>query len=227
MPSGNKNVPLAKAVRFGDVYEYWNSSRVKGVSGTAVFSKGKAISMVVDMGVDLKENDGIVITLEYNGFYLVTVYVPTGENKKEVMQNKLLWLKSFVEYLDGLCRRKSVILCGDMNIAHNEIDLSYPDSRCAGFTDEEREVITTILNNGFVDVYRYLHPEDVGQYTWISNRFKTGGLRLDYFFVSSALRPKIIRAEILKDEAPTDHCPILLEAQFYKNPCRCSTCKPV
>lgn len=98
-----------------------------------------------------------------------------------------------------------------MNIAHNEIDLSCPDSKSPGFTDEERKIITIILNSGFVDAYRYLHPDVSGKYTWVGNRFKTGGLRLDYFFVSSTLRSKIIKADILRDDAPTDHCPILLE----------------
>lgn len=213
-----KMFPWQKQFDLGKVYEYWNPSRVKGVSGTAVFSKRKALSMVVDMGVDLKENDGRIITLEYDGFYLVTVYVPTGTGgkRKEAIQNKLHWLSAFVKHISGLNQRKPVILCGDMNIAHNEIDLSYPDSKSAGFTDEEREVITTILNDGFVDAYRYLHPDAVGQYTWVSNRFKTGGLRLDYFFVSGVLQSKIIKADILRDEAPTDHCPILLEMDEQK-----------
>lgn len=207
-----KMFPWQKRFDLGNVYEYWNPSRTKGVSGTAVFSKSKAISMVIDMGVDLNENDGRVITLEYDSFYLVTVYVPSAGGKgKGAIQHKLLWLKAFVEYLNDLSRRKSVILCGDMNIAHNEIDLSCPDSKSPGFTDEERKIITIILNSGFVDAYRYLHPDVSGKYTWVGNRFKTGGLRLDYFFVSSALRSKIIKADILRDDAPTDHCPILLE----------------
>lgn len=213
-----KMFPWQKQFDLGEVYEYWNPSRIKGASGTAVFSKRKAISMTADMGTDLKENDGRVITLEYDDFYLVTVYVPTGTGvkRKEAIQDKLLWLKSFVKYLSGLSKRKPIILCGDMNIAHNEIDLSYPDSKSAGFTDEERNVITTILDNGFADAYRYLHPDAAGQYTWASNRFKTGGLRLDYFFVSNALRSYIIKADILRDEAPTDHCPILLELDEQK-----------
>lgn len=205
--------PWQKQFYLGDVYEYWNPCTIKGVSGTAVFTKKKAISMVVDMGVDLKDNDGRVITLEYADFYLVTVYVPTGTGGKraEAIQKKLFWLRNFVEYLKKLCRRKAVILCGDMNIAHNEIDLSYPDSKSAGFTNEERMIITELLDSGFVDTFRYLHPDAANQYTWVSNKFKTGGLRLDYFFVSNSLQSKIVKADILREEAPTDHCPILLE----------------
>ena len=206
--------PWQKQFDLGEVYEYWNPCTIKGVSGTAIFSKNKAISMEVDMGVNSNnDNDGRVIVLEYANFYLVTVYVPTGTGRKraEAIQKKLFWLRNFVEYLKELCRRKPVILCGDMNIAHNEIDLSYPDHKSAGFTDEERAVITDILDSGFCDSFRYLHPNAESQYTWVSNRFKTGGLRLDYFFVSGSLRSKIVKADILREEAPTDHCPILLE----------------
>ncbi len=208
-----KMFPWQKRFDLGEVYEYWNPCTIKGVSGTAIFSNNKAISMEADMGVHSSNDDGRVIALEYSDFYLVTVYVPTGTGGKraEAIQKKLLWLRYFVEYLKELCLRKPVILCGDMNIAHNEIDLSYPDSRSAGFTDEERAVITTILNNGFVDTFRYLHRDAENQYTWVSNKFKTGGLRLDYFFVSNSLRSKIVTADILREKAATDHCPIFLE----------------
>lgn len=208
-----KMFPCQKEFDLGDVYEYWNPCSMKGFSGTAVFSKRKALSMVVDMGIDLKDKNGRVITLEYPEFYLVTVYVPTGTDGKrsEAIQRKLLWLKDFLAYLKELCAQKSVILCGDMNIAHNEIDLSKPNSKGVGFTDEERAVITRILNSGFVDTFRYLHPDATGKYTWVSNRFKMGGLRLDYFLVSEQFKPHITKADILREKAPSDHCPILLE----------------
>lgn len=208
-----KMFPWQKEFDLGPVYEYWNPSSTKGVSGTAIFAKGKAISMTADRGCAPGSGDGRVITLEYPGFTLVTVYVPTGTGGKrtEAIRRKLIWLDAFVQYVIELERKKPVILCGDMNIAHNAIDLSCPDAKSAGFTDAERNVITTILDNGFVDTFRCLHPNAAGQYTWVSNRFKTGGLRLDYFFVSRALRPKIVRADILRAEAPADHCPILLE----------------
>ncbi len=211
-----KMVPWQKQFDLGDVYEYWNPCSTKGVSGTAIFSKQKAMSMVLDMGVDFGGDDGRIITLEYFDFYLVTAYVPTGTGgkKSEAIQKKLVWLNDFVEYIKALNQKKPVILCGDMNIAHNEIDLSYPDHKSAGFTDEERAVITDILDSGFCDSFRYLHPNAETQYTWVSNRFKTGGLRLDYFFVSNVLNPKIIKADILREKVPTDHCPILLELEI-------------
>ena len=207
-----KMFPWQKDFTLGNVYEYWNPSSSKGFSGTAVFAKEKAVSMTADMGKNLGDNDGRVITLEYSGFCLVTVYVPSGAGGKrsEALRKKLAWLDGFTEYIADLNRRKPVILCGDMNIAHTAADLSCPDPKSAGFTDEERAVITKILNSGFADSFRLLHPNADGRYTWVSNRFKTGGLRLDYFFVSEALLPKITRAEILREESPKDHCPILL-----------------
>lgn len=208
-----KMFPWQKCFDLGDVYEYWNPCTTKGVSGTAIFSKRKAISMAADMGVVLNSDDGRIITLEYADFYLVTVYVPTGTSGKraEAIQKKLVWLTDFVTYVEDLKKKKLVILCGDMNIAHNEIDLSYPDSKIAGFTNDERGIITRILENGFVDSFRYLHPDAINQYTWVSNKFKTGGLRLDYFFVSDTFKSKIIKVDILREKAPMDHCPILLE----------------
>lgn len=150
---------------------------------------------------------------EYSGFFLVTAYVPTGTGGKrsEAIQKKLIWLDAFVQYIEGLNRKKPTIICGDMNIAHTKMDLSYPDSKAAGFTDEERAVITRILDIGFVDSFRCLHPDAIEQYTWVSNRFKTGGLRLDYFFLSKSLQSRILKADILREDAPMDHCPILLE----------------
>ena len=208
-----KMTPWQKHFDPGDVYEYWNPCTTKGVSGTAIFSKKKAMSMVLDMGVHLNDDDGRIIALEYTDFYLVTVYVPTGTSGKrtEAIRKKLAWLTDFVEYIKGLNQKKPVILCGDMNIAHNEIDLSYPDPKSAGFTDEERAAITDILESGFCDSFRYLHPDAENQYTWVSNRFKTGGLRLDYFFVSSTFKSKIIKADILRETTPIDHCLIFLE----------------
>lgn len=208
-----KMYPWQKKFDLGEVYEYWNPGSVPGVSGTAIFSKRKAVSSTLDMGGERGEEGGRVIALEFANFYLVTAYVPTGsgQNRREMMRIKMTWLEDFVGYVEALNRIKPVILCGDMNIAHNEIDLSHPDPRGIGFTDEERAVITRILESGFCDSFRYLHPDAAKQYTWVSNRFKDGGLRLDYFLVSNALKSKITRAEILRDKAPLDHCPILLE----------------
>ena len=190
-----KMKPWQRDFNLGDVYEYWNPCTTKGFSGTAIFSKKKAISMVVDMGIDLNNDDGRIITLEYSDFYLVTVYVPTGTSGKrtEAIQRKLVWLTDFIEYINGLNKKKPVILCGDMNIAHNEIDLSHPDPKSAGFTDAERAVISHILESGFVDSFRYLHPDAANQYTWVSNKFKTGGLRLDYFLYPASLSQKSSR----------------------------------
>ncbi len=208
-----KMFPWQKEFDLGQVCEYWNPSAERGVSGTAIFARDKALSATVDMGLDLGDDNGRALTLEYSKFYLVTVYVPTGTGGKrnEAIRKKLAWLDVFVRYVRELNQKKPVILCGDMNIAHQEIDLSYPDRKSAGFTDGERAVITDILESGFVDSFRCLHPGITGQYTWVSNRFKTGGLRLDYFFVSKSLRPEIVRADILREEAPSDHCPIILE----------------
>ena len=208
-----KMFPWQREFQLGEVYEYWNPSSVKGVSGTAIFTKNKAVTATVDMGLDLGDDNGRVLTLEYAEFYLVTVYVPTGTGgrRSEAIRNKLAWLDTFVEYVKELDRKKPIILCGDMNIAHQEIDLSYPDRKSVGFTDAERAVITAILESGFVDSFRSLHPDSAERYTWVSNRFKTGGLRLDYFFVSGSLRPKIVKADIMREEATSDHCPILLE----------------
>lgn len=207
-----KMTPAQKQFDLGGVYEYWNPGTSKGISGTAVFSKQKAVSVENDMGRALKE-DGRVITLDLDAFYLVTIYVPTGTGgkKHEKIQEKLAWLSVFVDYVTALNRRKPVILCGDMNIAHTANDLSFPDPKSAGFTPEERAVITRLLDAGFVDSFRVLHPDAAGRYSWVSNRFKTGGLRLDYFFVSERLKDKISGADILRDAAALDHCPILLE----------------
>ena len=208
-----KKFPWQKHFDLGNVYEYWNPCTTKGVSGTAIFSKKKAMSMVLDMGIDLNDGDGRIIALEYADFSLVTVYVPTGTGGKrgEAIQKKLVWLSDFVSYIKVLNQKKPVILCGNMNIAHNEIDLSYPDPKSAGFTDKERAIITDILESGFCDSFRHLHPNAQNRYAWVSNRFKTGGLRLDYFFVSNAFKSKIIKADILREKTPIDHCPILLE----------------
>lgn len=208
-----KMAPWQKTFDLGEFYEYWNPCTTKGVSGTAVFARQKALPMALDMGAKPNQDDGRIIVLEYADFYLITAYVPTGTDgkKAEALQKKLAWLADFIEYVKRLNRKKPVILCGDMNIAHNEIDLSHPDRKSVGFTDGERAMITRLLESGFVDSYRCLHPDPADQYTWVSSRFKTGGLRLDYFFVSDTLRAKIIKADILREKAPTDHCPILLE----------------
>ena len=208
-----KMFPWQKRFYLGEVYEYWNPSTQKGTSGTAIFAREKAISMVTDMGISMKGDGGRIITLEYAEFYLVTVYVPTGTGgkKAEGLQRKLTWLRAFVGYIQRLNQKKPVILCGDMNIAHEEIDLSYPNSNSIGFTCEERAIVSAILNSGFVDSFRCLHPNDINRYTWVSNKYKTGGLRLDYFFVSEQFKPNITKADILREKAPTDHCPILLE----------------
>lgn len=208
-----KMYPWQKAFNLGEVFEYWNPSTTPGVSGTAIFSKRKAISSTLDMGNIQSGDDGRVIALEFVDFYLVTAYVPTGSgpNRREMMRRKMTWLEGFTGYIQSLNRIKPVILCGDLNIAHNEIDLSYPDPKGVGFTDEERAVITRILESGFCDSFRYLHPKAAKKYTWVSNGFKEGGLRLDYFLVSNALKTKISNADILREKALLDHCPILLE----------------
>ena len=196
-------------------HQYWNYAEKKGYSGTAVFAKKEALSCALGMGIEEHDHEGRVITLEYDGFYLVTVYTPNSQDGLARLDYRQKWEDDFREYLCGLSRKKPVIVCGDLNVAHEEIDLKNPKTnrRNAGFTDEERQKFSDLLAAGFVDTFRYLHPEAV-EYSWWSYRFhareKNAGWRIDYFLVSESIKEKILQASIHQEIFGSDHCPVEL-----------------
>ena len=197
-------------------HQYWNYAEKKGYSGTAVFTKREPLS--VGYGMDLPEHDGEgrVITLEYEDFYLVTVYTPNSQEELKRLSYRMEWEDAFREYLSSLKERKGVIVCGDLNVAHQEIDLknTKTNRKNAGFTDEEREKLTRLLQWGFVDSFRYFHPDAEGIYSWWSYRFKAreknAGWRIDYFLVSEDLSGKMESASIHTEVFGSDHCPVEL-----------------
>ena len=194
---------------------YWNFAEKKGYSGTAIFTRHQPLSVTYGIGIDEHDHEGRVITLEMPDFYLVTVYTPNSQDELRRLDYRMQWEDDFRQYLLALDQKKPVIVCGDMNVAHEEIDLKNPKTnrRNAGFTDEEREKFTTLLNSGFTDTFRWLHPEQV-TYSWWSYRFqarqKNAGWRIDYFVVSDRLRPSISDARIHTDILGSDHCPVEL-----------------
>lgn len=204
-----------------DGYEmYMNSAIRKGYSGTAIFSKIKPIS--IKNGIDIEEHDqeGRVITLEFNDFYLVNCYTPNSQRELTRLDYRVKWEKDFRAYLNKLDKIKPVVLCGDLNVAHNEIDLKNPKTNRgnAGFTDEEREEMTNLLSSGFTDSFRYLYPDKVDAYSWWSymahSREKNIGWRIDYFIVSNKIKDKIIDAKIYPEIMGSDHCPVGLEVDL-------------
>ena len=198
-------------------HQFYNYAQKKGYSGTAIFAKKKPLS--VHYGIDIPEMDteGRVITLEYADFYLVTCYTPNAQRELARLSFRMEWENAFRNYLSELDKEKSVILCGDLNVAHKEIDLKNPSSnrKNAGFTDEERSAFTQLLAQGFTDSFRYLYPDAAGCYTWWSYMFNArqnnAGWRIDYFVVSDRLQPQIKEAKIHKDIFGSDHCPVELE----------------
>ena len=196
---------------------YWNSAEKKGYSGTAVFTKIKPIAVTYGIGVEEHDHEGRVITMEYEDFYLVNVYTPNSKRELERLDYRQVWEDAMREYLLKLDKKKPVIMCGDLNVAHNEIDLANPktNTQNAGFTIEERTKMTELLDAGFTDSYRYLYPEKEGKYTWWSymrkSREKNIGWRIDYFIVSDRIKEKIKEANIYDDVLGSDHCPIGLE----------------
>lgn len=197
--------------------QYWNSAEKKGYSGTAVFTKHEPLNVTYGINIDEHDREGRVITLEMPEFFLVNVYTPNSKEELARLDYRMKWEDDFRAYLLHLNEQKPVILCGDLNVAHTEIDLKNPKTnrRNAGFTDEEREKLSTLLANGFIDSYRYLHPDTTGVYSWWSYRFKAreknAGWRIDYFLISERLKNNLTRAEILTDIYGSDHCPVLLE----------------
>lgn len=197
-------------------YQYWNYAERKGYSGTAIFTKVKPLS--VSYGVNIEEHDkeGRVITLEFDDYYVITVYTPNSQNELARLDYRMKWEDDFREYLKSLEKNKPVILCGDLNVAHKEIDLKNPSTnrKNAGFTDDEREKFTTLLNSGFIDTFRYFYPELTGAYSWWSYRFNArknnAGWRIDYFVVSNSLEDRLDSAKIHAEVLGSDHCPVEL-----------------
>jgi len=197
--------------------EFWNSAEKKGYSGTAVFSKIEPVNVTYDIGIEEHDKEGRVITLEYDNFFLVNCYTPNSQRELARLSYRMKWEDDFRECIKGLDQKKPVILCGDLNVAHKEIDLKNPDSnrKNAGFTDEERQKMTSLLECGFVDTFRYLYPDLKEAYTWWSYMFKArernAGWRIDYFIVSERLKDKIIDVVIHSEVLGSDHCPVSLE----------------
>ena len=204
-------------VDFEGYYQYFNSAVRKGYSGTAIFTKNKPLAIKYDIGIEEHDQEGRVITLEFENFYMVNVYTPNSKSELERLEYRQKWEDDFRTYLLNLDKQKPVILCGDLNVAHQEIDLKNPKTnrRSAGFTDEEREKMTELLEAGFTDTFRYLYPTKENAYTWWSYRMrareKNVGWRIDYFIVSNRLQPNIKEAKILSEVMGSDHCPVELQ----------------
>lgn len=200
--------------------QYWCSAEKKGYSGTALFTKRSPLSVTYGIGVPELDSEGRVITAEFPEFYLVTCYTPNAQRGLARLDHRMRWDEAFRSYLKELDGRKGVIVCGDLNVAHQEIDLKNPKSNRgnAGFSDEERESFTRLLESGFTDTFRYLHPDATGCYTWWSYMYKArqnnAGWRIDYFLVSDRLRPQIKDTPIYHEIQGSDHCPVGLELQL-------------
>ena len=196
---------------------FWNSAEKKGYSGTAIFSKEKPLSVSYGIGKEEHDKEGRVITLEFEKFYMVNIYTPNSKRELERLDYRQVWEDEIRNYLVNLKTKKPVIMCGDLNVAHNEIDLKNPKTnrRNAGFTDEERQKMTELLNAGFIDTFRYKYPDLEGKYSWWSYMFhareKNAGWRIDYFIVSDNLKDKIDDAKILDNIMGSDHCPVELD----------------
>lgn len=198
-------------------HDYWNSAEKKGYSGTAILAKAAPLSVSYGIGSELHDHEGRVITLEYENFYLVTVYTPNSQRELTRIMYRMCWEEDFRMYLKKLDAVKPVIICGDMNVAHKEIDLKNPKTNTnnAGFTPQERACMTKLLESGFVDTFRYLYPGVTGAYSWWSYMFqaraKNAGWRIDYFLVSERIKDKITAARIDAHVTGSDHCPVVLE----------------
>lgn len=197
-------------------YSYWNYAEKKGYSGTAVFSKEKPLSVKYRIGIDEHDHEGRVITLEFDNFYMVTVYTPNSQRELTRLEYRMKWEDDFRNFLNDLRKTKPVVVTGDMNVAHKEIDLKNPKTnrKNAGFTDEERQKMTELLDSGFIDTFRYFYPDAEQRYSWWSYMFKSreknAGWRIDYFLASKELEDRLISAEIHDKVLGSDHCPIEL-----------------
>ena len=200
-------------------YQYWNYAEKKGYSGTAVFTKKDPLSVAYGIGVEEHDHVGRVITLEYEDFYFITCYTPNSQNELARLPYRMTWEDAFLAYLDNLKATKPVIFCGDLNVAHQEIDLKNPKTnrKNAGFTDEERGKFSTMLSHGYIDTFRHFYPDMKDIYSWWSYRFsaraKNAGWRIDYFVVSDGLKDRLVDAKIHVNIMGSDHCPVELEIQ--------------
>lgn len=198
-------------------YDYWNYAKKKGYSGTAIFTKHKPLAVRYGIGMEEHDQEGRVITLEYDSFYMITVYTPNSQNELARLDYRMKWEDDFKAYIDSLKKLKPVIFCGDLNVAHTEIDLKNPKTNRhnAGFTDEERGKMTAILSDGYIDTFRYFYPDMKDIYSWWSYRFKAreknAGWRIDYFITSDDLSDKLTDAKIHTDVLGSDHCPVELD----------------
>lgn len=201
-------------------YAYWNYAEKKGYSGTAIFSKEKPLNVTYGIGIEEHDKEGRIITLEFDNYYMVTVYTPNSQNGLARLEYRMKWEDDFRNYLLNLKKNKPVIVTGDMNVAHKEIDLKNPKTnrKNAGFTDEERQKMTELLEVGFIDTFRYFYPDTEGIYSWWSYRFKAreknAGWRIDYFLVSDDLKDKLIDAHIHTEIMGSDHCPVELTVEL-------------
>ena len=201
---------------FPGYQSYWNYAEKKGYSGTAIYTRHTPLSVTYGMGIEQHDHEGRIVTLEMPDFYLVTVYTPNSQDELRRLDYRMVWEDDFRKFLGGLAQQKPVIVCGDMNVAHEEIDIKNPKTnrRNAGFTDEEREKMTLLLESGFTDTFRYFYPTLTDVYSWWSYRFhareKNAGWRIDYFLTSKALDEKLAGAKIHTDIFGSDHCPVEL-----------------
>ena len=207
-------------LEFDGYHSYWNYADKKGYSGTAIYTRQEPLNVTLGIGIDEHDHEGRVITLEMEHFYLVNVYVPNSQDGLRRLDYRMRWEDDFRAYLLNLNLKKPVIVCGDLNVAHKEIDLKNPKTnrKNAGFTDEEREKMTTLLDAGFTDSWRYFNPDVEGVYSWWSYRFrareKNAGWRIDYFLVSNDAREKMVDAKIHTEIFGSDHCPVELDIDF-------------
>ena len=207
-------------LHFEGYESYWNYADKKGYSGTAIFTRHQPLNVSYGIGIDEHDHEGRVITLEMPDFYLVTVYTPNSQDELRRLDYRMTWEDDFLNYLKGLDAKKPVIFCGDLNVAHQEIDLKNPKTnrRNAGFTDEERAKFSTLLENGFIDSFRFFYPDQKDIYSWWSYRFrareKNTGWRIDYFVVSDRLKDKLQDAKIHTDILGSDHCPVELDVNL-------------
>ena len=206
-------------LQFEGYESYWNYAEKKGYSGTAIYTKHKPLNVSYGMGVEEHDHEGRIITLEYDQFYLVTCYTPNSQTELKRLDYRMTWEDDFRKFLKSLDAKKPVVICGDLNVAHEEIDIKNPKTnrRNAGFTDEEREKMTVLLDDGFTDSFRYLHPDEV-TYSWWSYRFKAreknAGWRIDYFLVSDRIKEQITEAKIHTEIMGSDHCPVEVDLTF-------------
>ena len=213
MQQGQADVPV------DGYHEYWCSAEKKGYSGTALFTKTEPLTVSYNLGIDEHDHEGRVITAEYPEFYLVTVYVPNSQDGLKRLDYRMQWEDAFRAYVKKLDETKPVVICGDMNVAHQEIDLKNPKTnrKNAGFTDEERAKMSELLDAGFVDAWRHFYPDAEGVYSWWSYRFKAreknAGWRIDYFIVSERFVGRVKAARILTDVFGSDHCPVAIEIE--------------